>query len=99
MVFVALVLGILLWLPHIYSISKKHGDPFYTMNKYARFYANREFMGKPGFPTKEEVIEKGMYTGPQITPVEYYFGLHTPWQLVKYNLIGFTKIHINMPFG
>ena len=99
MVLVTLILGILLWVPHIYSISIRHGDPFYTMNQYARFYANREFLGKPGFPTKEEVIEKGMYTGPHITPADYYFKLHTPWQLIKYNLIGFAKIHLTMPFG
>jgi len=99
MVLVTLILGILLWIPHIYSLSEKHGDPFYTMNKYTRFYANREFMGKPGFPTKEEIIEKGMYTGPEITPAEYYFKLHTPWQLIKYNVIGFIKIHITMPFS
>ena len=98
MVFVTLILGVSLLLPHLYSIYKKHGSPFYTVNQYARFYANREFMGKPGFPTKEEIIEKGMYTGSNITPLEYYFKLHTPWQCVKYSVIGFAKIHLTMPF-
>lgn len=99
MVLVTLMLGLLLWTPHIYRISQKHGDPFYTMNQYARFYANREFMDKPGFPTKEEVIETGMYTGPKMTPFDYYFKLHTPWQLATYSVIGFAKIHLDIPFG
>jgi len=98
MVFVTLILGVSLLVPNLYSFYKKHGNPFYTVNQYARFYANREFMGKPGFPTKEEIIEKGMYTGPNITPLEYYFKLHTPWQCVKYSMIGFVKIYLNMPF-
>lgn len=98
MVLVTLILGISLCIPHLYSIYEKHGNPFYTVNQYARFYANREFMGKPGFPTKEEIIERGMYTGSKITPIEYYFKLHTPWQFVKYSAIGFVKIHLNMPF-
>jgi len=85
-------------IPHLYSIHKKHGSPFYTVNQYARFYANREFMGKPGFPIKEEIIEKGMYIGPNITPLEYYFKLHTPWQCLRYSIIGFAKIHLTMPF-
>jgi hypothetical protein len=99
MVLITLVLGISLLMPHLYSIYKRHGTPFYTANQYARFYANREFMGKPGFPTKEEVIGRSMYAGPKITPLEYYFKLHTPWQFVKYNVVGFTKIYLKMPFS
>jgi hypothetical protein len=99
MVTVTLILGISMWFPHLYSIYEQHGDPFYTVNQYARFYANREFMGKPGFPTKEEIVEKGMYAGSKITPFEYYLKLHTPWQFIKYSVVGFTKIHIKMPFS
>ena len=94
---IALLLGSMLYIPHLYSIYENQGDPFYTMNKYARFYTNREFMGNPGFPTKEEIIEKGMYTGPTVTPVDYYLKLHTPWQLIKYSMVGFTKINLTMP--
>jgi len=96
---IALVLGIMLYIPHLYSIYEQHGNPFYTINNYARFYTNREFMGKPGFPTKEEIIQKGMYSGPTITPFDYYLKLHTPGQLIKYSVVGFTKIHLTMPFS
>ena len=95
----SLLLGVTLFIPHLYSIYEKHGDPFYTMNKYARFYANSEFMDTPGFPTQEEIIEKGMYTGPSITPVDYYVKLHTPWQLIKYTGVGFAKINFTMPLS
>jgi 4-amino-4-deoxy-L-arabinose transferase-like glycosyltransferase len=97
MVFTGLLLGITLLIPHQYGIYKKHGDPFYTVNQYARFYANREFAGQPGFPTNEDIATKGMYTGRKITPLEYYFSLHSPWQLVRYSIVGFAKIHLTMP--
>jgi len=98
MVFTALLLGITLLIPHQYSMYKKHGDPLYTVNQYTRFYANREFAGQEGFPSKEELATKGMYTGRKITPAEYYFSLHTPWQLIYYSTVGFAKIHVAMPF-
>ena len=97
-VFTALLLGIALLIPHQYSMYKKHGDPLYTVNQYTRFYANREFAGQEGFPSKEEIATKGMYTGRKITPAEYYFSLHTPWQLFHYSTVGFAKIHLTMPF-
>ncbi|MDX1778899.1 MAG: glycosyltransferase family 39 protein, partial [Thermodesulfobacteriota bacterium] len=97
MVFTALLLGITLLIPHQYRMYKNYGDPLYTVNQYTRFYANREFAGKPGFPTEEELATKGMYTGGKITPFEYYFSLHTPGQIVQYSTIGFLRIHLTMP--
>jgi 4-amino-4-deoxy-L-arabinose transferase-like glycosyltransferase len=96
---VALVLSISLWLPHQYSMYKKYGDFFYTANQYARFYANREFAGTPGFPTTEEITAKGMYYGPKITPLAYYWNLHSPQQLLFGSLMGFAKIHLKMPLA
>lgn len=98
MVLITLLIGVALLTPHLYSIYKIHGTPFHTVNIYTRFYVNQEFMGKPGFPTRQEIGEKGMYTGTQITPFEYYFHLHTPWQFIKYNMLGFAKNHLKMPF-
>ena len=79
----AIVIGTLLCLPHFYNTYKKYGDPFYAANRHARFYANREFAGKPGFPTQVEIAKEGMYIGPKITPFEYLFKLHTPKQIIK----------------
>ena len=99
MVAAALVLACSLWLPHQYSTYKKHGDFFYTANQYARFYANREFAGTPGFPSREEIATKGMYYGPKMTPLAYYWNLHTPGQLLSGSVVGFMKIHLRMPFS
>jgi len=96
---IAIVLSLSLWIPHQYRIYKNYGDFFYTANQYARFYTNREFAGKPGFPTKEEIMVKGMYYGPKTTPLDYYWNLHTPGQLLYGSLIGFAKIHLKMPLA
>jgi hypothetical protein len=96
---IAIVLSLSLWIPHQYRIYKNYGDFFYTSNQYARFYTNREFAGKPGFPTKEEIMVKGMYYGPKTTPLDYYWNLHTPGQLLYGSLIGFATIHLKMPLA
>jgi hypothetical protein len=97
MVLATISLGVSLLIPHLYSVNKIHGTPLHTVNIYTRFYVNREFAGQEGFPTKEELATKGMYTGRKITPFEYYFSLHTPWQFFHYSTVGFAKIHLTMP--
>jgi hypothetical protein len=96
---IAIVLSLSLWIPHQYRIYKNYGDFFYTSNQYARFYTNREFAGKPGFPTKEEIMVKGMYYGPKTTPLDYYWNLHTPGQLLYGSLAGFITINLRMPLS
>jgi 4-amino-4-deoxy-L-arabinose transferase-like glycosyltransferase len=95
----SLVLCISIGVPHQYSMYKKYGDVFFTANQYARFYANREFAGQPGFPSDEDIMLKGMYYGPKISPVDYYCKYHTPWQLVYGSIIGYARIHLQMPFA
>jgi 4-amino-4-deoxy-L-arabinose transferase-like glycosyltransferase len=95
----AAAIGCLLLLPHLVAMNTKYGDPFAAFKHHARFYTNLEFAGQPGFPTKEEIAEKGMYTGPPISPFQYYFNYHSPWQLIKYTTIGFAKINCAMPFA
>ncbi len=94
---IAILLSLSLWIPHQYSIYKKYDDFFYTANQYARFYANREFAGTPGFPSKEEIQAHGMYYGPKITPLNYYWNLRTPGDLLYGSIIGFATIHLKMP--
>ena len=99
MVAAAAAIGFFLLLPHLSAMNTKFGDPFAAFKHHARFYANLEFAGQPGFPSKEEIAEKGMYTGPPISPFQYYFNYHTPWQLIQYTTIGFAKITCAMPFA
>ena len=95
----ALCIGVALFSPHLYSTYRQHGNPFYAVNEHTRFYANLEFAGQPGFPTQEEIDVKGLYTGPTITPFDYYFKLHTPLELVTTSAIGFCKTTFAMPLS
>jgi len=62
--------------PYLIACKREHGSYFSMMNRHARFWRNHEFAGRPGFPTRAEVI-KDSYTGEPITPGQYVFGLHT----------------------
>ena len=95
----ALCIGVALFSPHLYSTYRQHGKSFYAVNEHTRFYANLEFAGRPGFPTQKEIAVRGLYTGPTITPFEYYFKLHTPLELITKSAIGFCKTTFAMPFS
>jgi len=95
----ALAMGALLAAPHLISTYKTYGDPLYALKRHAAFYRNLEFMGKPGFPSREQISRHGMYTGPEITPLEYFLKLHTPGELIIGSLSGFAKIHLDMTLG
>jgi hypothetical protein len=77
--------------PYRYQLYKIYGDPFFDTVMYARWCANAEFLGRPGFPTAEE-LQKDGYAGPRITYGEYMFGLHTPQELVVGTLRGYVKL-------
>ncbi len=71
-----LAVAVLAVSPYLLACRREHGHPFSAMNKHATFWRNHEFAGRPGFPTKEEVI-RDSYTGEPITSGQYVFGLHT----------------------
>lgn len=81
--------------PHRASLYRHTGDPFYDTALYARWNANMEFAGRPGFPTLEELQHNG-YVGPKITYFEYLFGLHTVREVLVGTLRGFVKLFLNM---
>ncbi|MBN2105976.1 MAG: glycosyltransferase family 39 protein [Deltaproteobacteria bacterium] len=95
----SLGIGVALLSPHLYNTWSQYGNPFYAVNTHTRFYANLEFAGRPGFPTQEELAVKGLYTGPTITPFEYYFKLHTPLALMTTSAIGLCKTTFAMPLS
>ena len=96
---ISLCIGITLFAPHLYNTYRLNGNPFNTMNIQARFYANMEFEGRPGFPTKQELAVNGLCSGPPITPFEYFFKLHSPWVLAAQSALGFCKTTFAMPFS
>jgi hypothetical protein len=87
--------------PHRYNMYKLKGDPYWDTTMYARWNANWEFVGKPGFPTANDLQTNG-YIGPRLTYREYMLGMHTPWELVEGTSRGYWKLYRNMeaaPFG
>jgi hypothetical protein len=93
-VVLAMSLSLALFIPHLYGLQKRHGDWRWPSYGYARWNANVEFperLGTPGFPTQEE-FNKSPYAGPRISYGEYLFGLHTPFQLVKYQILGWIEL-------
>ena len=88
------VVAFCLFVPHLYGLQKRHGDWRWPSYGYARWNANVEFperLGTPGFPTVEE-FRKSSYAGPRISYTDYLFRLHTPFQVVKYQLMGWVEI-------
>jgi hypothetical protein len=75
------------WLVHN---KQKYGDPLFEINRAARFFANEEFGGTPGFPTKAELAVDA-YAGPRITPREYIFNYHSTDEVIRRTWDGFTK--------
>ncbi|MBI3988609.1 MAG: glycosyltransferase family 39 protein [candidate division NC10 bacterium] len=87
----SVLLMVLLLAPHQFMIYNRHGDLFWDTNLHTRWYANLEFGGKPGFPSREE-LEKNAYAGPKLTYAQYLFTLHTPAEAMIGTLRGFVKI-------
>ena len=93
--FISIFIMVILFAPHQYSIYRRHGDLFWDTNTHARWFANMEFAGQPGFPSREE-IERNAYTGPRLTYGEYLFKLHTPREVIAGTFRGLYKIASHM---
>lgn len=94
---VAACIGLGLVAPHLYAAHHRHGSAFYAVNAHTRFYANIEFAGRPGFPSRADLRREGMYIGPPITPLEYYFTHHTVPELLWKSAVGFVKTTTALP--
>jgi SAM-dependent methyltransferase len=81
--------------PHRYSMYKLYNDPFHDTAVYARWNANMEFAGQPGFPPLAVLLETP-FLGPPMTYGEYMFGLHTPTQLAEGTAKGYWKLFRRM---
>jgi len=90
----AAVIAICLFVPHLYGFHERYGDWRWPSYGYARWNANMEFperFGTPGFPTLDE-FKKSQYSGPRISYADYLFDLHTPLQIVRYQLLGWVEL-------
>ncbi len=89
----ALIVPFIFIAPHFYFNYRQTEDALFSSNIHARFYRNREFAGKPGFPSVEEV-HNDPYCGEPITTAGYIFGLHTFPQVVKITMRGLYLIFL-----
>ena len=89
----SLIIPFILVSPHLYFNYKAQGDPLFSSNIHARYYRNREFAGKPGFPTQDEAA-KDPYAGKKISMREYLLGLHSLAQVFQKTFKGLVNIFL-----
>lgn len=77
--------------PYLLTNLMARGDPFLSVNVYARGFANWDFCDTPGFPSCAE-IQKDLYLGERLTGVRYVFQLHSPSQIVSRLARGYGRI-------
>ena len=77
---VTILLGAAPIVPFFLMCQKTYGDPLHAVNLHIKFYRNQEFRDEPGMPTSAE-LEANPYAGPNITSVEYFFGMHSLLEL------------------
>lgn len=95
LVALALLVAVGVFVPHKLGIARVHGTAFWDTDIAARWLANEEFAGRPGFPSIEDVA-RNPYAGPRISFLGYLFGLHTPGEVLWRALRGFGKIVADM---
>lgn len=90
-----LAVGILIGvqIPFLINCQLQFEDPLFACNQHIRFYRNQEFRDQPGFPTSEE-LEQNSYAGPPVTAAEYFFGMHSIWELAHRTLREFNSIFL-----
>ncbi len=81
---------LLVYAPHVVALARVHGDPFHDQAMHARWFANAEFAGTPGFPSKAEVGREA-YAGPRLSPAGY-LRLHAPADVLTGSVRGIGKI-------
>jgi len=77
--------------PHLFNNKKISGDFFYTVNYHTANFRNRKFAGKPGFPTKEEVL-KNTFAGPYEKMHSFIFKNHLVKKIIYEVFHGTTDL-------
>ncbi|MBI2192114.1 MAG: glycosyltransferase family 39 protein [Planctomycetes bacterium] len=67
-------------IPFVVQCAVRYGDPLQAINLHIKYYRNMEFKDQPGYPSSEELASNA-YAGPDVTSLEYFFQMHSPWEL------------------
>jgi len=97
----AVAAAVIVLAPFFIRQAAENGDPFHPLSKHATWYRNVEAqmnVGKPGYPTEEEIHKYVGYEGPPITLFQYLFGTHTIGQLVTGATKGYARYLSGEPF-
>lgn len=86
---VLMMIGLLA--PSRWNMYRRYGDPFEDSAQYARWLANAEFAGTPGFPGTLQMWRQ-TDQGSRLTYREYLFTLHTVPELIVGTLRGTWKV-------
>ncbi|MFA5028558.1 MAG: glycosyltransferase family 39 protein [Candidatus Methylomirabilota bacterium] len=85
-----LVMG-LLYVPHAAALARLHGHPLHDQRMHVRWFANQEFSGQPGFPSRD-AIARDAYAGGPLDLGTYLVGMHSVGEVVVGILRGTGKI-------
>lgn len=81
----ALLLGL-----HLANNAHRHGDAFHSVNLHSYWYANLEFVGRPGFHATDAERRRDVYRK-SLTYREWAFGAHTPMQYLGATAAGYGR--------
>ena len=83
--------SILLLLPHFMANKRKTGDYFYSLSIHSYWFANKEFIGQPGFPATFEEWQTDPYR-PSLTYRQWAFEAHSFRDYVTETVLGYKRI-------
>lgn len=86
----ALIPAALLLLPHFRDNRRKFGDPLMSVNIHSYWFANKEFIGRPGFHATYEEWEKDAFR-PSLTYRQWAFEAHGPAEYLKETARGYVR--------
>lgn len=75
---------------HFQNNWARHRDPLFSINLHARWYANLEYIGKPGFDENFEEWQKDPYR-PRLNYRQWVWREHRPWEVVRETLVGYQR--------
>jgi hypothetical protein len=95
---IAVLIPLIAVLPFWLYCASQYGDPFIAVNRHIKFYRNLEFQGSPGMPTAEELVVDA-YAGPDVSSWQYFFGMHSPFELAGRSVTGLRSVFFGAYLG
>lgn len=76
---------------HLANNQRRNGDALYSVNLHSYWYANLEFVGRPGFHATDAERQRDVYRK-SLTYRQWAFGAHTPAQYLAGTVQGYGRI-------